>query len=187
MSKKKIKIFFFLLLIFSITFYYFYFLNKKNVIVENPEEEKIQSSNVLSEVNFSSQDDEGNIFTITASEGEIDFSDNNIIFLKKIKAVIKLKNLEEILISSDFGKYNTLNSHSIFSKNVLITNKDKKIKSEYLDFSPQKNLMTISKNVKLSSINYSLLADVIELNIKTKKVEIFMYEGLKKVKIKSIK
>ena len=160
---------------------------ENNVTVENQEEEKIQSSNILSGVNFSSQDNEGNIYTITASEGEIDFTDNNIIFLKKIKATIKLKNSEEILISSDFGKYNTLNSHSIFSKNVLIAYKDNKIKSEYLDFSPQNNLMTISKSVKLSSINYSLLADVIEINIKTKKVEIFMYEGLKKVNIKSIK
>ena len=50
----------------------------------------------------------------------------------------------------------------------------------------EKNLITISKDVALSNKNYTITADVIEMNIDTKKVEIFMYEGLKKVKIKSI-
>ena len=107
--------------------------------------------------------------------------------MKKIKAIIKLANSEEILISSDFGKYNTENSDTIFSKNVLITYLDNKVKSDYLEFSIKKNLMTISKDVILSTSDYSINADVIEMNIETKKVEIFMYEGLKKVKIKSIK
>ena len=51
----------------------------------------------------------------------------------------------------------------------------------------EKNLMTISKDVSLSTLEYTINADVIEMNINTRKVEIFMLEGLKKVKIKSIK
>ena len=47
--------------------------------------------------------------------------------------------------------------------------------------------MTISKDVSLSTHEYKINADVIEMDINTKKVEIFMLEGLKKVKIKSIK
>ena len=61
------------------------------------------------------------------------------------------------------------------------------MKSDYLEFSIEKNLMTISKDVSLSTLEYTLNADVIEMNINTRKVEIFMLEGLKKVKIKSIK
>ena len=91
------------------------------------------------------------------------------------------------MISSDFGKYNTENSDTIFSKNVLILHLDNKVKSDYLEFSIEKNLMTISKDVSLSTLEYTLNADVIEMNINTRKVEIFMLEGLKKVKIKSIK
>ncbi len=189
MNKKKIiKIFFFLILTIILLFYYFNFSNKKaDQKIEVPEIENIESSNLLSELNFSSEDGKGNVYTLKAQEGEIDFEDNKIIFLKKIKAIVKLKNSDEILISSDFGKYNTENSDTIFSKNVLILYLDNKVNSDYLEFSIEKNLMSISKNVILSNLNYTINADVIEMNLHTKKVEIFMYEGLKKVKIKSIK
>ena len=56
-----------------------------------------------------------------------------------------------------------------------------------MEFSIDKNLFTISKDVSLSSLEYSIDADVVEMNINTRKVEIFMLEDLKKVKIKSIK
>ncbi len=88
---------------------------------------------------------------------------------------------------SDFGKYNVENSDTIFSKNVLISYLENKVESDYLEFSIDKSLITISKGVSLSNQNYTINADVIEMNLDTKNIEIFMYEGLKKVKIKSIK
>jgi len=85
MNKKKIiKIFFFLILILIPFVYYFNFENKKKVQeIENSEIENIESSNLLNELNFSSEDDKGNLYTLKAEEGEIDFEDNKIIFLKK--------------------------------------------------------------------------------------------------------
>ena len=187
MNKKKIIFFFFLSLVLIIG--YFINFNKKKTLPETamPEVENIESSNLLSELNFSSEDNRGNLYTLKAQSGEIDFENNNIIFLKNIEAIIKLKNSGDIFISSNFGKYNTENSDTIFSKNVLILYLDYKVNSDYLEFSVDKNLFTISKDVSLSSLEYSINADVIEMNINTKKVEIFMLEGLKKVKIKSIK
>ena len=55
---------------------------------------------------------------------------------------------------------------------------------DYLDFSYDKNLMIISKEVILSNSKSSLKADVIEVNIKTRDIKIFMYEQDKKVNIK---
>ena len=46
--------------------------------------------------------------------------------------------------------------------------------------------MIISKDVILENDNSSLQADVIEVNIETRDVKIFMYEDNKKVNIKSI-
>ena len=91
-----------------------------------------------------------------------------------------------IEISSDFGKYNIDNYDTIFSKNVIITYLDNKIKGEYLDFSLEKNLLIISKGVILKNNKNSLKADVVEMNIKTKDVKIFMYEENKKINIKSL-
>ena len=189
MNKKRIiKNFFFLSLVLIPFIYYFSYIDKKTVQeIETSEIENIESSNLLNELNFSSEDGKGNLYTLKAEEGEIDFEDNKIIFLKKVKAIIKLNSSEEILISSDFGKYNTENSDTIFSKNVKISYLDNNVKSGYLEFSIEKNLMSISKGVSLSNQNYKINADAIEMDLNTKKVEIFMYEGLKKVKIKSIK
>ena len=57
---------------------------------------------------------------------------------------------------------------------------------EYLEFSLDKNLMTISKNVILKYNESSLKADVIEVDIKTKDIKISMYEENKKINIKSL-
>ena len=111
------------------------------------DEETVSSSNTLENVSYSSKDIKGNEYLIFADKGEIDFSDKNIIFLKKVRAVIKLKNSNNIEIISDFGKYNSNNFDTIFSKNVIVTYLDNKIESEYLDFSIDRNSMIISKEV----------------------------------------
>ena len=97
-----------------------------------------------------------------------------------------MKNYKLIEISSDFGKYNINNYDTIFSKNVIITYLDNKIKGDYLDFSLDKNLMVISKGVILENNKSSLKADVIEVEIDTRAIKIFMYEENNKVSIKSL-
>ena len=92
-----------------------------------------------------------------------------------------------IEISSDFGKYNINNYDTIFSKNVIISYLDNKITGDYLDFSWDKNLMLISRDVILKNNESSLKADVIEVDIKTRDIKIFMYEDSKKVNIKTFK
>ena len=71
--------------------------------------------------------------------------------MKSVNANINLKNYKLIEISSDFGKYNIKNYDTIFIKNVLITYLDNRITGNYLDFSLDKNLMIISKNVILKN------------------------------------
>ena len=45
--------------------------------------------------------------------------------------------------------------------------------------------MIISKNVIFTNLTNALKADVIEIDLKTKDTQIFMYENNKKVNIKS--
>ena len=60
-----------------------------------------------------------------------------------------------------------------------------KITGEYLDFSLQRNLMIISKDVIYTNIKNILKADVVEIDIKTKDTKIFMHGEEEKVNIKS--
>ena len=158
-------------------------LNEKKKIEIN--DEKIESSNIIEDVSYSAKDTKGNNYFLKASQGTIDQNESNYIFLKSVKAVINLKNSKLIEISSDFGKYNINNYDTIFSKNVIIKYLDNEITGDYLDFSWDKNLMIISRDVIIKNNDNSLQADVIEVNIQTRGIKIFMYEENKKVNIKS--
>ena len=162
-------------------------MKKDNVnLEENNDKNEIYKSNIIKDVNFSTKDKKGNEYTIYASQGEIEFSNTNIVYLTEVKGVIKLKNSNIINISSNFGKYNSDNFDTIFSKNVIIKYLDNIITGDYLDLSLMGNLMTISKKVTYKNKENILEADVVEMNIDTKDTKIFMYEDKKKVNIRSL-
>ena len=197
MNKKIFLGSIFLILFLSIIiFFYFKSYDNKNLIRKDEKinliekekieinDEKIESSNIIEDVSYSANDTKGNNYFLQANQGTIDQNESNYIFLKSVKAIINLKNYELIEISSDFGKYNINNYDTIFSKNVIITYLDNKITGNYLDFSLEDNLMIISKDVFLENNKSSLQADVIEVNINTKDIKIFMYEENKNINIK---
>ena len=189
MFKKK-NIFFFFILFFFIIYLIFnaiYNNTQKNDLTKNLVEEAPNKSNIINDVSYKTTDLDGNEYIIEAMMGEIDYTTPNIIYLTNVTAIIKLKNSEIIDIKSDFGKYNSENNDTIFSKNVIVNYLDNKITAEYIDFSLEKNLMLISRNVVYSNPENILLADVVEMDIKTRDTKIFMYEKEKKVNIKSKK
>ena len=114
---------------------------------------------------------------------EIDINNQNIIFLKNVAATIRLHNSKDIIISSNFGKYNINNFDTIFSRNVIINYLQNEIKGEYLDFSIQRNSMIISRNVTFKDSVNILKTDVIEININTKDTKFFMYDKNNKVSL----
>ena len=188
-GKKILKFFFiiFFLLILLLIFYSKFSNNKQiNNIEPDKDEEIVYKSNIIKNVNYTTTDNDGNEYIINALQGEIDYSNPNIIYLTKVSAFIKLRDSSLINISSDYGKYNSNNFDTIFSKNVIIKYLDNKINGEYVDFSLERNSMIVSKNVIYRNLENILHADVIEINIKTKDTKIFMYEKDKKVNIQSI-
>ena len=195
MVKKKKIIIFFLIFFFIFLFLFFnnFFSKKNNVKTEILSKDKLEqleqknyNSNIIKDVNYKSRDIRGNEYIIDAAEGQIDISNTDIIFLTNVKALIKMNNSEDIVITSDFGKYNINNYDTIFSKNLKIYYLDNKITAEYGDFSIARNSMIISKDVIYTNPENILKADVIEVNIETKDTVIYMHEENKKVNIKSI-
>ena len=189
MNNKYLRISFLILIVFILIImsYQKIFKKDKKIVSETTlvEKENTVNSNIIKDVKYTSRDVSGNEYVITASEGEIDFSDSNIIFLTDVYATIILKNSNVITISSSYGKYNSNNFDTIFSKNVIINYLDNKITGEYLDFSPKRNSMIVSKNIVYTNLKNILKADVIEIDLKTKDTKIYMYENKKKVKIQS--
>jgi len=191
MTKKKFgKIFFIILflLTLSVLIYLKFFKEKQVALIIPKELENISvNSNIIKDIEYIAKDSDGNEYIIKANQGEIDYSNSDVLFLTKVVGLIRLVNSENIRITSEYGKYNSGNFDTIFSNNVIIDYLDNKITSEYLDFSLERNLMLISKEVVYTNLENILYADVIEVDIQTKDTKIFMYEDKKKVKIKSKK
>jgi len=175
-----------------IIFFLFYTKYYKKEKIEKPvtlkvEEEVFANSNQIKDIKYSSKDLKGNEYILLAKEGEIDLNNSDIIFLKDVTANIKMiKNNEIITITSNYGKYNTVNYDTIFSDKVKINYLDNQIIGDYLDFSMMKNMLIISKNVVYRNLENILKADVIELNTITKDTKIFMYNSNEKVNIESV-
>ena len=152
------------------------------------EEDVVYKSNIIKDINYTSRDLKGNEYILVAKEGEIDLDNSDIIFLTDVIAYIKLiKNSELIVITSNYGKYNTINYDTIFSKNVKIDYVDNIITGDYLDFSMMKNLLIISRNVIYKNIENTMKADVIELDTVTKDTKIYMYNSNEQVNVTNIK
>ena len=152
------------------------------------EEDAVYNSNIIKDINYTSRDLKGNEYILIAKEGEIDLDNSDIIFLTDVTAYIKLvKNSELIVITSNYGKYNTINYDTIFSKNVKIEYVDNIITGDYLDFSMMKNLLIVSRNVVYKNLENTMKADVIELDTTTKDTKIFMYNSDEQVNVTNIK
>ena len=188
MKKKILVILIFFLLLLPILF--FLKDEKKKELIQSQDqtsEELSSKSNILENVKYVSKDTRGNQYIIKAIKGEIDYSNPDIIFLSDVEATILLTNSNYVKITSDYGKYNSSNFDTIFSKNVIVNYLDNKINGEYMDFSIKRGTMIISKNVIYKNPENILKADVVEMNIETKDTKIFMFNKNEQVNIQSIK
>ena len=188
----KKKVIFSIIIFFLVLLTFLIFKNKLTEQTENTEQNKPDdsedisyNSNIINDVYYSSKDVKGNEYIIKASQGEIDYNNSNIIYLTKVNGYVKLTNSNDIKITSDFGKYNSVNFDTIFSKNVIIDYLDNNILGEYLDFSINRSSMIMSREIVYKNSNNILKADVIEIDLDTKDTKIYMFQDNKKVNIRS--
>jgi len=191
--QKKIFLQLFLLLIIliiSIIFFKSYFSNNKIAVEIRIHNDVIsfdkKDSNVMHNIKYVSSDSEGNNYVIISKFGELKEDEPGIIFMKDVMATINLNNLNSIKISSDNAIYNSVNYHTNFYNNVLMTYEEHNITSNNLDLLFEKNLVTITNDVVYNNLNTKLIADKIEIDLITKNSKIFMSKSSDKVKIVSI-
>ena len=176
------------LIIIIIFFSYKFFLYEK----QNKEEKvsaKIgkniiekKDANKIEDLNYSSTDDNGNIYEIFSKTGIIDKEDINILYLKEVKAVIKIKNSGVINLYSDFAKYNKSSLDTHFYQNVKLKFKDHNLNSGnvYLNYITKK--IKIADNINYNEKDNKMTADVIEYDLLTKISKVYMIDQTKKIK-----
>ena len=176
----------FLIVLITYLFYAKYFKKNQKKITENIKLENLKTSenttsNYIDDINYTSLDAKGNRYLITAQQAEIVKDNPDTMFLENVIAYIYLKDSDTVKITSDFGKYNSKNYDTIFSKNVIVLYPTHKIYGEYLDFSFLNSLGTISTDVIYIGEKTRLIADRVEMNITTKDTKIFMNDNTKQV------
>ena len=193
MQKKTLLQLFLIIIvtIISIVVFNFYFSDKgqnnvtKKVKIDNKNFSN-KTSNFVHDIEYISEDKEGNKYIIQSELGELKENEPGFILMRKVVAIVEMKNSTPINIFSDTAKYNNINYSTNFYGNVLITYDEHNITSDNLDLFFDKNLATISNNIIYKNLNTNLQADKVEIDLISKNSKIFMNDSSKKIKIVNV-
>jgi len=182
----------FIIFLISLSFYLKYFNNSSKILKDSLIEKEINnnqnnSSTYIDEIDYISVDAKGNEYQITAEQAEIEDGNPDVMLLTNVIGYIFVKDADIVKITSNFGKYNTKNSDTIFSKNVIVIYPGHKITGEYLDFSFLNNIGKMTINVIYNGEKTNLYSDIIEMDLTTKDTKIFMNNTSKKVLVEGTK
>ena len=200
MNKKIIlQLFLIIILILILFFVFSKYFNKNEVVnsVELKEIEKVKDQTIIKNIYYKSTNKNNDVFVIKADQGKIDFDDANVMHLSNVFGNIKMQSGDEIKITSKFADFNRKSFETKFFQNIKILMDDEKIfgDSLYVVFdlleddrlkNPNKleNMVILTGNITVKRANYTLNADVIEIDLITKNSKVYMLDK-KKVFIKN--
>lgn len=193
MKKETLLQIFFLTLIFALIFlvYNKYFSSEKlnNSTKITPINKNVINeikSNIVYDIEYISYDNDGGKYIIKADKGKINIEDKKLTTMENVNAIITLKNSSPINFWSKGAIYNNINYTTEFYGDVLMTYMEHDITSDNLNLDFSQNLATISNNVFYKSLNTSLKADRIKIDLLTKDTKIYMNDKSKKINVISV-
>tara|TARA_B100000965_G_scaffold225111_1_gene188431 strand:+ start:262 stop:846 length:585 start_codon:yes stop_codon:yes gene_type:complete len=173
-----------LIIFFSYRFFFDEKQNSEKNLLTKSEENNIEKKegNLIEDLNYNSRDENGNSYEISSKTGMIDEKNINILYLKKVKGIINIKNSGIVSIYSDFAKYNKSNLNTHFYENVILKFKDHNITSHniYLNYLTKK--IKITNNISYYDNDNKITADVMEFDLLTKMSKIYMLDKNNKIK-----
>ena len=188
MNKKiiiQLILFFIIILFISLIFFKHSVKNKieisdinklKNFPVSNK-----NFSNIIENIKYESNDGSGNQYIIKAEFGEIQDENSNLIIMKNVDAEINFNKNEKITVSSLGAIYNTINYDTNFKENVLIEYGEHNITSNNVDMLFKDHKIKLYDEINYKSLNTNLLADVMEIDLLTQDLKIYMVENGEKI------
>ena len=160
---RKIQI---ILLCFSslIFFYSYYYLPGKNEgsikvksLLSKESEEKIKNKNTFTNVEYKSQNNDGQIFTTKAEESSLDPNKPELINLINPYSVTKLKKDNSLIeIKSENGMFDKSKNIVMYKDNVTIKNKNYLITSKKAVHFSSRNIIIISDTVVMKDLTMGL-------------------------------
>ncbi len=207
MGKKNLIQIILTFLLFLITFLVISTYYKNDKSTHKFEEIKIKDvksgesesdKNLIQNIKYTSNNTNGDIFEILAEYGEPSSEIPELMFLTNVTGNIYLKNKSNIKLISDYANFNTKTFETTFLNNVEILRNDEIIlgnelylvfdqTEEVLTKNPKadQNLIRMSYDVVVKKPGYNLKADVLEIDLISKNLKIYMNDKNKKVKARS--
>ena len=173
-----------IIVFFSYRFFLYEEQNKEEKVLAKTDKNSVKKkdANLIEDLNYNAADENGNIYEIFSKIGIIDKVDTNILYLEKVKAIIKIKNSGIVNVYSDFAKYNKLNLNTHFYENVSLKFKDHNITSNNLYLNYIKKEIKIADNINYYDKDNKMTADVIDFNLLTKTSKVYMLDETNKIK-----
>lgn len=183
-----------LLVIISVIFYNKYFKKIEIVEIKTSEIKKVKEiepdlqneNNIIKNLNYNVDLIDDGSYEIKSDLSEVIIKDGSeIVLMEKVVAIFTDKKEKKLFIYSDYAEFNSSNYNTLFRKNLKIEYKNHIITADNLDFNFAENNILVYENVIYSSINGKIETDNIKLNLISKKVEIFMNDNKKNIKVMS--
>ena len=184
-----------ILIIFFISNKYFYTEDKIDVIkttsnlkieknnLLNNELDKKNIDNEIINLTYEKFDTNGNKYLIKAKKGILDNTRPNIINMIEVEASLIYLNNEKLIINSKEAIFNKESFKTNFSKSVKLLYKDQTLESDNLEFLIDKNIAIFRDNVKYYNQDIEAFADIVNINLLTKEINI-KSKNQKKIKVK---
>ena len=154
---------------------------KKNLLKKNLVKKRVD--NEFINLTYEKFDTNGNKYFINAKKGIMDSKSSNIIYMNEVEASLIYFNNERLIIYSKEAIFNKENFKTTFSKNVRLLYREQTLESDNLEFLIDKNIAIFRDNVKYYNQDIQAFADIVNINLITKEIDI-KSENQKKIKIK---
>ena len=186
----------FFLIIISAIFYFKYFSDhskepekKSSINIKNEKKLDLTKNeadkNEIQNLRYTSEDLQGNIYTITADSAQLIDDNLSEVQLFKVYAEIDQKNHETIFINSETANYNKLNNNTIFNGSVEMNYLDHKINAENLDLSFENNFVTLYEKVRYKDKISYMTADKVLIDLINKNTKIQMNDKNSNILVRS--
>ena len=198
MYKTLIQLVLLLILILIIFFIFnkYFYTNDKIDEVKNNSTLKIEEDNSLNNeidkknidneivnLTYEKFDSNGNKYLIKAKKGLLDSKLPNIVYMHGVEASLIYLNNEKLVINSKEAIFNKENFKTTFSNNVKVMYQKQILESDYLEFLIDKNIAIFRDNVKYYNQDIEAFADIVNINLITKEIDI-KSKNQKKIKLK---
>ena len=180
MNKKLLSklLIYFIISLILIVFYFTYIheksaekYKKKSIESENQLQINKNTSNIIYNIEYKTTSNKVK-YLIKADSGAL--NENNKFFLNNVYAEVQLKDGSTILIKSEEAVYDNNTQDTKFAINVMTKYEEQMIFSQKMDMIFSENYIKIHDDIIYKKADLDLTADIIKIDLNTKKLTILM-------------